>query len=164
MIKFTYTVSSSSIDSALGSLLEAAGDYREALEEISADFREMAARQFATEGGAEGTPWPPLAPSTARRRKVKTGLLVSSGLLARSLGARGAEGGVEETDARTLTLGTRVLFAAFHQFGTSRMSARPLIVLTAARAAKWTEIVRRGIERRTGVLGPGELGEEKAKR
>jgi phage gpG-like protein len=158
MIEFTYSLSSTSIDRALGALLDAAADRGEAIEEIAADFREMAARQFATEGSAEGTPWPPLAPSTARRKKAGAGLLVSSGMLARSLGVRGAAGSVEEQDAHSLALGTRIPYAAFHRFGTSRMPARPLIVLSAARAAKWTEIVRRGIERRTSLLSPQDLG------
>jgi phage gpG-like protein len=71
---------------------------------------------------------------------------------------RGAEGSLEEQDAHSLALGTRVSYAAFHQFGTSRMPARPLVVLSGARAAKWAEIVRRGIERRTALLSPEDLG------
>jgi phage gpG-like protein len=164
MIEFRYSMQSQSLEPAIDSLREAASDPRGALEEVAADFRQMMTRQFETEGRAEpaAAGWPPLSASTASRKKPRSGLLVSSGALARSLAEPGAQGAVEIRDARSLTLGTRLPYAAFHQFGTRRMPARPLIVLSAARAAKWTEIVRRGIERAT-VLGAEELGGGKTK-
>jgi hypothetical protein len=45
----------------------------------------------------------------------------------------------------------------FHQLGTRQLPARPLIVLSDGRAAKWTEFVRSAIEEKTVLLGAKQL-------
>ena len=85
-------------------------------------------------------------------------LLVRTGALRDSLTTPGAAGSVEELDGGSLTLGTRLPYAMFHQLGTRRMPARPLIVLSDERASKWTEIVRNAIQDRSTLLGAQELG------
>jgi phage gpG-like protein len=74
-----------------------------------------------------------------------------------SLTRRGAAGHVEEMDQQTLSVGSRLPYAIFHQLGTRRMSARPLIVLSDTRSARWSEFVRNAIEEKTALLGAKEL-------
>jgi phage gpG-like protein len=64
---------------------------------------------------------------------------------------------VEEIDGETLSIGTRLPYAIFHHLGTRRMPARPIIVLSDERNAKWAEFVRRAIEEKTPLLGKAQL-------
>jgi phage gpG-like protein len=120
------------------------------------------AQQFATEGRAEGTPWAPragagLAPRSKRAMRASP-LLVRTGTLRDSLIGPTAPGHVEELEAQSLTLGSRVPYALFHQLGTRHMPARPLIVLSGERTERWVEILRSAIEENAALLGPKELG------
>jgi phage gpG-like protein len=162
MITFTYADNSQAVSQALESFQEALADNAPALATVADDFREMVAQQFASEGRAEGTPWAArggagLAPPS-RRAMQASPLLVHTGALRDSLTTPGAAGSVEELDAGSLTLGTRLPYAMFHQLGTRRMPARPLIVLSDERSAKWAEIVRSAIQDRSMLLGAQELG------
>jgi len=148
-------------------------DQAPALTEIADDFRAMIAEQFASEGRTGGTPWAPLAPSTARRRRSGTLLNVTGALLS-SLRDVGAPGHIEETNGQTLTLGSRLPYAMYHQTGTGAgygqtympvrvkgqrgMPMRPLIVLTPDRVERWTELVQQALEKKTLLLGPKQLG------
>jgi phage gpG-like protein len=60
-------------------------------------------------------------------------------------------------DRQTLSVGSRLPYAIFHQLGTRRMPARPLIVLSDTRSARWSEFVRNAIEEKTALLGAKEL-------
>ena len=88
-------------------------------------------------------------------------LQVRTGALRDSLTTPGAAGGVEELDGGSLTLGTRLPYSMFHQLGTRRMPARPLIVLSDERSQRWTEIVQNAIEEKAVLLGAKELGATK---
>ena len=172
MIQFSYDINSDQVERALAGFQDALAENAPALREIADDFREMVAQQFASEGRAGGTPWAarhhPSVPSSLRRGSAKRGvvkgntspLLVRTGALRDSLIGLGAAH-VEEMDERSLTLGSRLPYAIFHQLGTRHMPARPIIVLSEARSNKWTEIVRRAVEEKTTLLGPRELGGEK---
>jgi phage gpG-like protein len=162
MIAFTYADNSDSISRALQSFEDALADNVPALAAVADDFREMVAQQFASEGRAEGTPWPArvgagLAPPSRRTMRASP-LLVRTGALRDSLTTPGAAGSVEELDGGSLTLGTRLPYAMFHQLGTRRMPARPLIVLSDERSQRWTEIISGAIEEKTALLGAKELG------
>jgi len=165
MIQFTYSANSESVSRALAALQAALGENAPALREIAEDFREMVAQQFASEGRAEQTPWPPrkLAGGAARARSARPRpadgpLLVRSGALRASLIGPSAPEHLEEADQRTLTLGSRLPYAMFHQTGTRRLPARPLLVLSDERARRWTGIVRGALEEKTRALGARELG------
>lgn len=158
MIEFSYAMNAESVEDALGAFQESLVDQAPALAQIADDFREMMARQFASQGSAEGTPWAPLAPSTLRRRRTSPSILYATGALLRSLTEPGAAGHVEELEDQSLTLGSGLPYALYHQTGTRRLPARPLIVLSGTRAERWTEIVRRGLEEKTLLLGAKELG------
>jgi len=156
MITFTYADNSESVDRTLAGFQDALAANLPALRQIADDFREMVAQQFASEGRAEGTPWPPRRSSRVGAQHAAP-LLIRTGALRDSLVGPSA-GHIEEMDERLLTLGTRVPYAIFHQLGTRHMPARPIIVLTEARGAKWTEIVRHAMEQKAQVLGTRELG------
>jgi phage gpG-like protein len=175
MIEFTYTINSKPVEKALGNFQASLADQSPALRRIAGDFREMIDRQFATEGRAEGTPWAPRphpsVPSSVRRGGAKRGvvntrpgaqhaapLLIRTGALLRSLTGRGAAGHVEQLDDHSLAIGTSLPYALFHQTGTRRMPARPIIVLSGARSERWVEIVRRNIEEKSLLLGARDLG------
>ena len=163
MIAFTYADNSQAVSQALESFQEALADNAPALAAVADDFREMLAQQFASEGRSGGTPWPARVgavrePPSRKRAMQAAPLQVRTGALRDSLTTPGAAGGVEELDGGSLTLGTRLPYAMFHQLGTRRMPARPLIVLSDERASKWTEIVRNAIQDRSTLLGAQELG------
>jgi phage gpG-like protein len=167
MISFSYADNSEAVGKALEAFQGALADNTPALREIADDFREMVAQQFASEGRAGGTPWAPLGragfaspsprgmPAPPRAQRAAP-LLVRTGALRDSLTGRGA-GSVEEMDATTLTLGSRLPYAIFHQRGTRHMPARPVIVLTDERRTQWTGIVRGAIEEKTVLLGAKQL-------
>jgi phage gpG-like protein len=157
MITFSYADNSEAVGKALDAFQDSLADNSPALREIADDFREMVAQQFASEGRAGGAPWAiRKSRGGARSRSAGWPLLVRTGTLRDSLTAPGAAH-IEEMDARSLTLGSRVPYAMFHQLGTRRMPARPMIVLTDERRAEWTEIVRGTIEEKTVLLGAKEL-------
>jgi phage gpG-like protein len=161
MIEFTYALNPESVEKALAGFQESLADQAPALARVADDFREMMARQFASEGRAEGTPWPELSPATLRRRRARTPILYKTGALLRSLGEPGAAGHVEELEGYSLTLGSRLPYALYHQTGTRRLPARPIIVLSGARSERWTEIVRQQIAEKALLLGPMQLGGSK---
>ncbi len=167
MISFTYADNSEEVSRALAGFQDALADNAPALREIADDFREMLAEQFASEGRAGGTPWagrrggPRGRPGQGRHRRVRgqaqgLPLLVRTGALRDSLIGLGADH-VEEMDGRSLTLGSRLPYAMFHQLGTRFMPARPIVVLSDERSQRWTEIVRRAIEGKSALLGTKEL-------
>jgi len=158
MITFTYTDNSEAVDKALANFQSSLADEAPALQAIADDFRAMIAAQFASEGRAEGTPWPPRK-SPARAGAVREPpLLIRTGALRDSLLGPSALGHVEELEEQSLTLGSRLPYAMFHQLGTRRMPARPLIVLSGERAERWAEIIRSGIEEKFVLLTAKELG------
>jgi phage gpG-like protein len=157
MIQFTYAVNSEPVENALATFAESLAEQSPALMSIADDFREMIAQQFASEGQAEGTPWAGLAPSTLRRRRASTSILYETGALLRSLTEPGAAGHVEELEGYSITLGSQLPYASYHQTGTRRMPARPIIVLSGTRAERWTELVRQHVEAKTLLLGAKEL-------
>jgi phage gpG-like protein len=171
---FTADVNSEPVEQALRAFQDSLADQSPALTEIADDFRAMITEQFASEGRASGTPWAELAPSTARRRRAGTLLLNVTGALLDSLRQPGAAGHVEEADGQTLTLGSRLPYAIYHQTGTGAgygqtyraghvkgqrgMPMRPLIVLTPDRSDQWTELLRQHLEENTPLLGTKQLG------
>ena len=157
LLAFTYADNSEAVDKVLAGFQDALADQAPALARVADDFREMIGQQFASEGRAEGTPWPELSPATLRRRRARTPILYKTGALLRSLAEPGAAGHVEELEGYSLTLGSRLPYALYHHTGTRRLPARPIIVLSGARSERWTEMVRREIEQKALLLGAKEL-------
>lgn len=159
MMTFLGSLDSKNVGDALENFQASLADNSEVLAAIADDLREMVSDQFATEGRAGGTPWAELAPSTLRRsRGRRAGILYSTGALLGSLGAIGAPGHVEQLHRQSLLFGSRLPYAIFHQTGTRRMPARPIIALSGERTERWLEIVRSGIAEKAVLLGMRELG------
>ena len=173
-MQFTTTVNSEPVEQALRAFQASLAEPSPALAAIADDFRAMVKEQFASEGRAGGTIWAALAPTTARQRRAGTSLLNVTGALLASLNDAGAPGHLEETDGQTLTLGSRLPYAIYHQTGTGTgygqtflpghakrqrgMPMRPLIVLTPERSGQWTELIRLHLGEQTPLLGAKELG------
>lgn len=99
-----------------------------AWEEFIEWWADTNAEQFASRGRRWRTPWRPLAPSTRaskRRQGLLSDPLVATTALRDSLTRRPL--GIERMEAGGVTAGTREHPARFHQSGTRRMPARPLV-------------------------------------
>jgi len=109
---------------------------------VADGVRESFANQFQSTGGYGGSPWKPLAASTAQR----TGRWVplqATGTLWRSLAVKGAPHGYAELrDPWTLAVGTTDPVAPFHQLGTRKMPKRPLVppVIPDADRDRWASL------------------------
>jgi phage gpG-like protein len=90
---------------------------------ISAELKERVREQFQTEGAAYGQHW--LERKRETRRSKNRPILFQTGRLKQSF-LEGPEH-IEESDGTTLTIGSRVPYAIFHQLGTRKMPARPIL-------------------------------------
>lgn len=173
-MRFNYELNSEPVTKALESFEASLADNSPALKLIADDFREMITEQFATEGRAGGTPWAALAPSSARGRRAGSTILNSTGALLASFTDSGAAGHFEEADGESITLGSRLSYAMFHQTGAGRgagqsslapsrgqgrgLPARPIIVLSDERTGRWVEILAQSLHDKAVLLGGKELG------
>ncbi len=134
-------------------------DLSPAFEQIAGDLRADFMQNMIAEGGyfggtrsylgAAGGAWQPLRPGTVRERERlgyggEHPILWRTGLLARSLAEQGAAGNVSEIGAMSMTVGSDLPYAVFHQRGRrdGKMPARPIVGLS------WNR--RSGIVRRIG--------------
>ena len=135
-------------------LAEDIQDWSEVFQDIGADFHEMEARQFDSEGGYGGTPWAPLSKNYAAwkaRNFPGNQILVLSGQLKESL----IEGDADIIEAMHAFYGTRLPVASFHQFGTSRMPARPVVFMTDEDLTRWTKLVQLWLVRKANKAFAG---------
>lgn len=120
-------------------------DLSAAFREIAQDFHKGEAQQFQSAGGYGAGGWTPLAPSTIER-KQRSGypldILVRTGELRESLSGRG-KGSIETIQPLEMHLGTSSHSAVFHQRGTSRMPARPVIMLPEEQKTRWHKIIHK---------------------
>jgi len=160
-MQLTCDINSDSVDEALDSIQSSLADASPALKLIADDFREMIAEQFATEGAASGTPWSPLAPSTLRSSRLGGGILDSTGALLASLTDPDSADHIEEMDGQSLTIGSSLPYALFHQTGAGRgfgqtaipsgrglgrgLPMRPIILLTGERTLSWVDMLRESL-------------------
>lgn len=117
---------------ALGKLARRFTDVREAWPSVTDLLRRIIERQFASQGSA-GTSgaWKPLASPYAEWKASRfpgQPILRASDRMFRSLVEQGGENILEETP-NSLTFGTSVPYARFHQDGTDRMAARRIFDL-----------------------------------
>jgi phage gpG-like protein len=105
------------------------GDARPAFEAMAQyQVKTVNARQFREEGSVETGKWSPLSPLYGRwKARVRPGrkLLVFDGDLKRSMTVPGK--GIYIVRSNSMTVGTSVPYAIYHQKGTPTMPARPLI-------------------------------------
>jgi len=116
----TFTTNAQQLAHKLHSLATRIGDPQPALERMRQTLAHGEAEVWSSQGAAIGQHWPPPADPA---RKIDSRLLVATGALRNSLTSP-ATGQVTEM---TLSFGTDVPYGRFHQFGTSRMPARPFM-------------------------------------
>jgi len=123
------------MDRAIARFSDGVADYRPIWPVIEDDFYAQTKGQFASQGAEGGAKWAPLKPEYAGWKAVHfpgAPILVRTGDLERSLTSPNDANAVRMEARKTLTLGTRVPYAGYHQRGTSKMPARKEIQLTEA--------------------------------
>jgi len=123
------------MDRGIARFAEGVSDYRPIWPVIEDDFYAQEKDQFKSEGAEGGEQWKELAPATAAWKEVHypgTKILHRTGDLERSLTSPNDPNAVRIEERKTLTLGTRIPYALYHQAGTKRMPARPEIRMPEA--------------------------------
>lgn len=101
-------------------------------------------KQFKSEGGYGSAGWAPLSAAYAARKRREVGnkpILVYSGTLKKGLTHRPFP--VEAVEAQFAVFGTDLDYALYHQHGTPRMPARPVISLPESVRQQWVKILQR---------------------
>jgi phage gpG-like protein len=127
-------------------------DFREVWPEIHMYFLRANVEHFESLGARGGTQWQPLSESYAKWKAKKypgKPILVATERLKRSLSLAGQKGGdqVYEETALSLTMGTAVPYARYHQRGTARMARRPVLQPTQRDIDRMVSRLYRYVER-----------------
>ena len=131
-MNFTVTIDGVQQSSrAFRTLNENLRDFRPVWPEIHMYFLRGASEQFESLGARGGQRWAPLSEKYAKWKAKKypgKPILVRTERLKRSLSLGGSEPDqVKEFQPLSATFGTRVPYARYHQRGTKRMPARPVL-------------------------------------
>jgi len=127
-------------------------DFSPVWPEIHMYFLRANVEHFESLGSRGGAQWTPLsAPYAKWKAKKYPGkpILVATERLKRSLSLAGQKGGdqVYEETALSLTMGTAVPYARYHQRGTKRMAARPVLQPTQRDIDRMVSRLYRYVER-----------------
>lgn len=111
---------------------------------VQAEFYKIEKKQFASEGGSgKSGKWSALTPRyKAWKDKHFPGqpILQLTGKLMKDMTS---SAGIVEKRQMELTLGTRQPYAQYHQRGTFKMKARPILDLTEAHEKQLTDPIRK---------------------
>jgi phage gpG-like protein len=113
---------------ALEGLYDSLKDFRRAWPQVAERYYLVIRRQFDSEGG-RANPWAELAPSTLAGKAINypgQPILRASNALFQSMVNAFDQNAVFRMTEDSLTLGTTLDYAAYHQKGTSKMPARPI--------------------------------------
>ena len=146
------------MERGIARLAESIADYRPAWPAIEDEFHALMADQFRTKGEEAGAPWAPLSVAYAHWKEVHypgRPILQRTGDLYRSLTDSHDSNAVRAAESKSLKLGSRVLYAVFHQKGTRRMPARNEIQLTEAFKQSVRHRLREHLVRIAGQSGFG---------
>ena len=128
---------------AFNRLARSIQNYRPAWPAITALYRQMMSEQFDSQGSRGGRRWVPLSPAYKRWKDIVAPgmpILVLSGKMKASLVGRTGDT-IEQFRPSSVTLGTRIRYAGYHQTGTRRMPARPPIVLRPRDVRAMTDVI-----------------------
>ena len=142
---------------ALGVVEKSVHDWRPAWEECEKLFYEIEGNQFASQGSRGGNPWVKLSEGYGKWKALHhpgKPLLVVDGTLRDSLQGKG-DGAIRDIQPDSLTLGSSIPYAAYHQRGTSRMPARPPMVITPSDLGQFTRRLLKHMETAGTVAGFG---------
>lgn len=123
------------MDRGIARFADGIADYRPIWPVIEDDFYAQEKDQFATEGAEGGEKWKELKPETVGYKEAHfpgKPILQRTGDLYASLTNPNDPNTVRMEERKTLTLGSRIPYAIYHQTGTEKMDARPEIELTEA--------------------------------
>jgi phage gpG-like protein len=145
MFQLTFTVAGEEqINRSIGRFLEGVSDFTPAFEEIAEDFLQVEAEQFASEGGyGLAGRWLGLSPTYAQwKAKNFPGakILERTGALRDSLTSTGGPN-VREITPTTLSLGTKVPYAIYHQQGRGVPKRKP-IDLNEETKQRWMKFIQ----------------------
>ena len=112
----------------------------------------QAKRNFDLGQSPDGVPWAPLARTSKRRGGPTAKPLRDTGILMASMAA--GTGHIEDIAGSSMTWGTNVFYAGFHQHGTGGIPARPFLGLTPAMEKRMcAQILVDAIERQVKANG-----------
>lgn len=100
----------------------ASADLHDLLDAIGTELVDVTVERFTTKTAPNGAPWRPWSPRYARTRHAGHSLLVSDSHLIRSI--------QQLVSGGTVAVGSNLVYAAAHQFGTPRIPARPYLGLS----------------------------------
>lgn len=128
---------------AVGDFAEGMTDFSEVWPDVRDEFFAIEREQFESEGAqGDAAAWQPLSPHYAAWKDRNFGgmpILQRTGALMASLAGDAAN---VDMQSDSLTIGSSVAYAIYHQEGTSRMPARPVIDLTLANQTRLSRIIR----------------------
>jgi len=117
---------------------------------IRKDWNKRIGQAFETKGQSIGYKWKPLSPAYAAwksRHFPGRPLLVLRGPMKRSLTSSSSRNAIfNRTGGRQLILGTRIKYAKFHQYGTSKMAARPTFKVDQGLVNAWAKEMAKDVE------------------
>lgn len=124
-------------------------DFRPLFRDAGRVFYEIEKEAFATEGAStQGGKWRPLSPVYGKFKAIKRPgktLLRFDDDLYKSLTQPNAPGSTFKIEDNEADFGTTSKTAIWHQFGTRRMPARPVIDMTPAQEKKMAKVIRDGL-------------------
>lgn len=123
----TVTIDDEGMRAALSRLAGLLGDMTPVMTEIGETLRDEALDAFRQQAAPTGAAWAPLAASTLTRRRgggAGARILQDTGVLRNSITT-------QLLSSHAVAVGTRMEYAKFHQFGTRKMPARPMLGLSA---------------------------------
>jgi phage gpG-like protein len=122
------------------------------LKEIGELMRKQHAKRILSEKrSADGAAWAPLKPSTVKK-KGNDNILVESGRMAWAWNIAIGADQVSLRNTATSTRGKAVLYLPFHQFGTSKMIARPPLGISDQNMVEIAAVINRWISVRLGAI------------
>jgi phage gpG-like protein len=116
------------MDRGIARFADGIADYRPIWPVIEDDFYAQEKDQFKSEGTEGGDKWAPLSPEYAGYKEAHfpgKPILQRTGDLYDSLTNPNSANGVRREERKTLTLGSTLPYALYHQQGTNKMPARP---------------------------------------
>ena len=123
------------MDRGIARFADGVTDYRPIWPVFEDDFYAQEKAQFKTEGDEGGEKWQELSASYGAWKEAHypgKPILQRTGDLYASLTSGTDPNAVKREERKTLTLGSRIPYAIFHQQGTAKMPARPEIQLPEA--------------------------------
>lgn len=136
-------------DGAFAKLAHVLSDLSKPLEKASEVFYRFEKDAFETEGASsKARRWADLTRQYARwKEKVAPGkpILELTGALRDSMTGPDATDSFRKIEPQELAIGTTLFYAEFHQTGTPKMVARPVIALTKEQEVELIDTVKDGL-------------------